>query len=142
MNIHPTSNAPITIDGDTLETVEEFTYLGSCLTSGNAVCKDIKSRLGKNRNAFFKLDQIWKSKQYSIRTKIKLYNINVLSVLLYSSECWRAVKKEMKSLEAFHHQSLKEICRISWLQKISTAELYRKTESSSVVQCIKHRRLK
>ena len=51
--------------------------------------KDIQSRLGKARGAFARLQPIWKSKQCSLKTKLRLYNSKVKSVLLYGSECWR-----------------------------------------------------
>ena len=47
---------------------------------------DIKSRIGKARVAFNSLQNIWKSKKLALKTKIKLYNSNVKSVLLYRAE--------------------------------------------------------
>ena len=55
--------------------------------------KDTKARLGKTPCAFAKLQNIWKSNQYTTKTKIRLYNSNVKSILL--SECWRVVKGDM-----------------------------------------------
>ena len=53
------------------------------------------ARLGKARCALAKLQNIWKSNQYTTKTKIRLYNSNVKSILLYGSECWRVVKGDM-----------------------------------------------
>jgi len=64
---------PITINNDPLEEVEDFTYLGSVLSKDNGAGKDIKARLSKARAAFAKLQPIWKSSKYSLRTKIHLY---------------------------------------------------------------------
>ena len=83
MCINNTPIGPITVDGEPLEFVKDFTYLGSLISKDNGSQKDIKARLGKARCAFPKLRPIWKSKQYSLKTKIRLYNSNVNSLLLY-----------------------------------------------------------
>ena len=66
--------------------------LGSLISKDNGAQKDIKERLGKARYAFAKLHNIWNAKQYNLKTKLRLYNSNVKSILLYGSECWRVVK--------------------------------------------------
>ena len=99
-------------------------------------------RLGKARNTFSCLQTIWKSKQYSLKTKIQLYNSNVKSVLLYGSECWRVIESDMNKLSSFHNGCLRKICRIFWPEKISNKDLYRKTNCRNVVLEIKHRRLR
>ena len=76
------------IDGEPLDHIEEFTYLGSVISTDNSAQKDIKARLNKARCAFSRLKSIWKSKQYSLSTKVRIYNSNVKSVLLYGSDLW------------------------------------------------------
>ena len=83
-----------------------------------------------------------KSKQYSLKTKLKIYNSNVKSVLLYGSEFWCVVKKDMNKEAAFHNGCLRRICRIFWPQKISNEALYKKTGCHSVLTEIKKRRLR
>ena len=63
-------------------------------------------------------------------------------VLLYGSECWRVVQSDMSKIESFHNTCLRKICRIYWPEKISNAELYKKTNSRSIVIEIKQRRLR
>ena len=70
MCINATPDAPITVDGETLDIVEEFTYLGSLVSKDSSTPKDIGARLGKAHGAFARLHPIWKSKQYSLKTKI------------------------------------------------------------------------
>ena len=142
MCINSTPQAPITIDGNSLAYVEEFTYLGSLLSKDNACSRDVAIRLGKARNTFACLQTIWKSKQYSLKTKIQLYNSNVKSVLLYGSECWRVIESDMNKINSFHNGCLRKICRIFWPEKISNKDLYRKTNCRNVVLEIKHRRLR
>ena len=100
------------------------------------------ARLGKARGAFARLAPIWRSKQYSLKTKTRLYNSSVKSVLLYGSECWRVVQKDMDKIEAFHNSCLRRICRIFWPNKISNINLYEATGCCSVVEEIRKRRLR
>ncbi|CAJ1081152.1 uncharacterized protein LOC125680078 [Xyrichtys novacula] len=109
MCINSTPHAPITVDSKPLDYVEEFTYLGSLLSKDNACSGDISIRLGKARSTFASLQTIWKSKQYSLKTKLQLYNNNVKSVLPYGSECWRVVESDMKKINAFHNGCLRKI---------------------------------
>ncbi|XP_063043015.1 neurexin-2-like [Engraulis encrasicolus] len=74
MCINTTNPTPITINGVPLEFAEDFTYLGSLISKDNGAKKDIQARLSKARGAFARLQPIWKSRQYHLRTKIQLYN--------------------------------------------------------------------
>ena len=142
MSINTTPTAPVTVNGEPLEFVQDFTYLGSLISKDNGGQKDIKARLGKARCAFAKLQNIWKSNQYTTKTKIRLYNSNVKSILLYGSECWRVVKGDMAKIGAFHNGCLRKICRIFWPNKISNVALYKKTGCNSAVLEMKRRRLR
>ena len=142
MYINTPDEAPITIDGEALELVKDFTYLGSVISSDNGAKKDIQARLNKARGAFSRLRNIWRSKQYSQKTKIRLYNSNVKSVLLYGSECWRIIKSDVDKVNAFHNGCLRRICNIYWPQKISNENLYKKTGCKNISIEIKIRRLR
>ncbi|XP_033106313.1 uncharacterized protein LOC117108408 [Anneissia japonica] len=88
-------------------------HIGSKVTSDEGAGKVIKNRLNKARNAFSMLNNVWKSQQYSIKTKLKLYQSCVLSTLLYGSECWRMTKVNIHKPSVFHTKSLRRIHRIS-----------------------------
>ncbi len=75
-----------------MQFVEKFTYLGSVISKDNGAKIDITSRLSKARHAIILLTNIWISNKHSMKQKLKLYNSNVKSVLLYGSECWRVGK--------------------------------------------------
>ena len=137
-----TPSTKISLDGEDLEDVKIFTYLGSVINQESGPERDIQSRLGKASGAFSTLHSIWKSKQITLKTKVKLYNSNVKSVLLYGSECWRETKKDMSKIEAFHNRCLRKLCNIYWPNKISNARLYERTGCRSIVQEIRQRRLR
>ncbi|VDP16562.1 unnamed protein product [Schistosoma margrebowiei] len=64
-------NNPITINGENLEDVKTFTYLGSIIDEQGGSDADVKARIGKARAAYLQLRNIWNSKQPSINTKIR-----------------------------------------------------------------------
>ena len=134
--------AEINIDGESLEQVEDFTYLGSIISTDNSGQKDIKARFNKARFTFSRLKNIWKSKQYNLKTKVRIYNSNVKSVLLYGAEYWRIFKTDMNKLSAFHNSCLRKICNMYWPNKITNDNLYQKTGCTSIDVEIKKRRLK
>ena len=98
--------------GDTLiEYVEEFTYLGSLISTDNVAQKDIKARLGKTRITFSILRPIWNSNLYFLKTKIQIFNSNVKSVLLYGSECWRMIQNDLKKIQGFYNEKMKKFAK-------------------------------
>ena len=115
--------APVIVNGEELTTTEEFTYLGSTVRHDGGAGSDIKNRLNKARNAFRMLNNVWKSSQYSSKTKIRLYQSCVLSTLLYGSECWRMTESDLNKLSTFHTKNLRRILRIFWPETISNQEL-------------------
>src|SRR5579871_6002493 len=127
----------VIVGNQTLENIEQFTYLGSVVSLQGGTEEDIKSRLNKARAAFAMMKPIWKSGIYSRRTKLKLYNSNVLPVLLYGSECWRMTKKDTQKLSTFHNTCLRRIIRVFWLDKISNNKLLQDTNQESIDNIIR-----
>ena len=70
--------APVLLDDQTLPGTEISIYLGSVVRQDGGTNEDIQSRLSKDKNAFRSLNAIWRSSQYSIKTKLKLYQSCVL----------------------------------------------------------------
>ena len=137
MRINAKSTQNLTINNEDVEKVDVFPYLGSIMSPEDPTTKDIQSRLNKARLAFRHLYPVWKSKQYSRRTKVQLYNSNVKSVLLYGSECWRMTKKDFQKIASFHHSCLRKICRIFWPNKISNKDqviLHPRNNQTATVQ--------
>ena len=142
MRINTSCNKRISVNNAEIQRVESFTYLGAIQSTEDATQKDIKSRLAKGRAAFHQLKHVWKSKQYSCKTKIRIYNSNVKAILLYGSECWRVTKRDMSLLSSFHHNCLRRICHIFWPNIISNKNLLQLTKSTSIIDEIKQRRFK
>ena len=86
LRTNATCETPIMLEGETLEEVKDFRYLGSLVDTHGETEADVKKRISKARVAFHLLRNVWKSKVIGETTKIRLINTNVKSVLLYGAE--------------------------------------------------------
>ena len=104
----------ITMNGQILEEVENFKYLGSTLSKDGSSTKEIKIRLGLATSAMTRLNNIWKSNSISLPTKLQLYKSLVLSILLYGCESWTLTADTERRIEAFENKSYRRLLRISY----------------------------
>ena len=140
MRIRPKGNVgDVQCNGEPLECVEKFTYLGSEVTPTGGTEEDIASRCRKAQGAFTILRPLWRSKQISMNTKIRIFNSNVKTVLLYGCETWRTNQKSIGKLQSFINRRLRYIMGIWWPRKISNKELWERTRQEPVYSTIKRR---
>ncbi|CAG2234263.1 unnamed protein product [Mytilus edulis] len=132
MTVNMLNTPDIKVNGEQLELVQSFTYLGSVVTSEGGAEQDIKTRIGKARSAFHRLRNIWKTPSIRKKTKLKIYNSCVTSVLLYGAECWRMTEKDINRLSSFHNTCLRRIMKIYWPNKITNEDLHKKTKSQDI----------
>ena len=118
---------PIKVKGQELEEVNTFTYLGSMVDELGGTDADVKARISKARNAFNSLGNIWRDRTISLRTKCRLFNSNVKSVLLYGCETWKRTKTLLNKLQTFINSCLRKLLRIRWPDKIRNDELWART---------------
>ena len=88
----------IQLNGDAVDEVEDLTYLGSNISRDGGSDRDILARIGKARTAFAILRPVWRSKVIPRKAKLRIFNTNVKSVLLYGSETWGATKETSRKL--------------------------------------------
>ena len=100
LNIQKTkimASSPITswqIDGETMETVTEFTFLGSKITADGDCSHEIKRHLLLGRKAMTNLDSVLKSRDITLLTKVHLVKAMVFPVIIYGCEGWTIKKTE------------------------------------------------
>ena len=82
------------IDGETMETVTDFIFLGSRITADGDCSHEIKRCLLLGRKAMTNLDSILKSRDITLPTKVRLVKAMVLSVVMYDCESWTIKKAE------------------------------------------------
>ena len=78
----------VTINGMIVENVKEFIYLGAVLTNTYDDSPEIKRRITIAKNATIALNNIWKDRSITLRTKLRLLNSLVFPIASYGSECW------------------------------------------------------
>ncbi|CAH8845511.1 unnamed protein product [Trichobilharzia szidati] len=126
----------ISINGRNLKETTSFTYLGSIVSTTGGTDEDIKARIGKARQAFITLKSVWRSTALSIKNKIRIFNSNVKSVLLYGSETWRVTKSTSNKLQTFINRCLRSILKIRWPERISNKDLWERTNQEPIVKQI------
>jgi hypothetical protein len=125
-----------------LPCTETFTYLGSTVTREGGAEIDTKQGLSKARIAFKNLQAVWRSCQYTTRTKLKMYTTSILPTLLYGSECWRMTENDLYKLSIFHTKSLGRIPKIFWPNTISNKDLLNRCQQEDMATIITKRRWK
>jgi hypothetical protein len=123
-----------------IQDVDTFTYLGAIVNKTGGSTEDIKHRLGLARNAFAILGPLWKSNKYSRRTKLRIFNSNVMSVLLYGAEMWKLNSSDITRLETFQRNCLRRILGIFWPMKLTNQKLYSQSKTFPVGETISRRR--
>ena len=89
---------PWQIDGETMETVTDFTFLGSKITPDDDCTHEIKRRFLLGRKAMTNLESILKSRNVTLPTKVRLVKAMVFPVVMYGCESWTVKKAERREL--------------------------------------------
>ena len=137
------STPRITLQGNVLNTVDKFVYLGSTISSTLSLEEELNSRIGKAATAFGKLRQrALENNKLTTKTKILIYQACVLSSLLYGSETWTLYAGQEKRLNSFHMRCLRKILGIKWQDKIPDTEVLEKARIPSLFAILRSRRLR
>ena len=101
---------------------------------------DIKNRPGKATGAFNNLAKIWRSGQLSKNTRTRIFESNVIAVLLYGCETWRMTKRDEAKLDTFLHKCLRRLLKIYRPMKVSNEEVRRRARTCTISEQIRRRR--
>ena len=107
-------NDPVTVSEKVVTDVDDFVYLGSKLCQTGGTDEDIKARLKKAWQAFTMLRLVWRANCIFTKTKLRISNSNVKSVLLYGSETWKVINTNTAKMETFVNGCLRHIFRLRW----------------------------
>ena len=111
MRVNSKSNEYISIANRDIEDVTCFTYLGSVINITGGTDEDV-------------LGNIWRSREITTATKIRILISNVKPILLCGSETWRMTEKTVSKLQTFVNRCLRRILQIYWPDTISNATLW------------------
>ena len=120
------ASGPITswqIDGETMETVKGFIFMGSKLTADGDCSHEIKIRLLLGKKVMTNLDSIFKSRDISLPTKVRLVKATVFPVVMYGCESWTMKKVEHRRIDAFELWCWKRLLRVPWTARRSNESI-------------------
>ena len=120
LNIQKTkimASGPITsweIVGETVETVSNFILGGSKITAEGDCSHEIKKRLLLGRKVMTSLDSVFKSRDITFPTKVRLVKAMVFPVVMYGCESWTIKKAECRGIDAFELRCWRRLLRVPW----------------------------
>ena len=107
------------IDGETVETVADFIFLGSKITADGDCSHEIKRCLFLGRKIVTNLDSILKSRDIILPTKVCLVEAMVFPVVMYGCESWTIKKAERQRTDAFELWYWRRLLRVPWTARRS-----------------------
>ena len=116
------ASGPITsweIDGEIVETVSYFLFLGSKITADGDCSHEIKRRLLLGRKVMTNLDSVFKRRDITLPTKVHLVKAMVFPVVMYGCESWTVKKAERRRIDAFELWCWRRLLRVPWTARRS-----------------------
>ena len=107
------------IDGETVETVSDFIFLGSQITADGDCSHEIKRHLLPGRKVMTNLNSILKSRDITLPTKVHLVKAMVFPVVMYGCESWTVKKAEYRKIDAFELMCWRRFLRVPWTARTS-----------------------
>ena len=120
------ASGPITsweIDGETVETVSNFIFLSSKITADADCSHEIKRHLLLGRKVMTNLDSIFKSRDTTLPTKIRLVKAMVFPLVMYGCESWTVKKAERRRIDAFELWCWRRLLRVPWTARRSNLSI-------------------
>ena len=111
------------IDGETMETMRDFLFLGSKITADGDCTHEIKRCLLFGRKAMTNLDSILKSRDNNLPTKIHLFKAMVFPVVMYGYESLTVKKLERQRIDAFELWCWRRFLRVPWTARRSNQSI-------------------
>ena len=136
LNIQETrimASGPITswqIDGETVETVANFIFLGFRITADGDCSHEIKRHLLLGRKVMSNLDSILKSRDITLPTKVRLVKAMVFLVVMYGCESWTIKKAERRRIDAFEPWCWRRLLRVPWTARRSNQSILKEISRS------------
>ena len=111
------------IDGEAMETVTDFIFLGSKITADDDCSHEIKRYLLLGREAMTKLDSILKSRDITLPTKVHLAKAMVFPVVMYRCKSWTVKKAERQRIDAFELWCWRRLLGVPWTARRSNQSI-------------------
>ena len=111
------------IDGETMQTVIDFIFLGSKITADGDCSQEIKRHLLLGRKAMNNLDSILKSRDITLLIKVHMDKAMVFPVVMYGCESWTIKKAERRRTDSFELWCWRRLFRVPWTERRSNQSI-------------------
>ena len=125
----PVSITSWPIDGETMETVRDFIFLGSRITADGDCSHEIKRRLLLGRKVMSNLDSIFQSRDVTLPTKVRLVKAMIFPVVMYGCESWAVKRAERQRIDAFELWCWRRLLRVPWTARRSNQSILKELSS-------------
>ncbi|KAK1804746.1 hypothetical protein P4O66_003598 [Electrophorus voltai] len=142
MRVNRQTKVQITIGEQTVEDIDEFTYLGSTVSNDGGSEADVRCMIGKAAGVFQHLHRIWSSTTINTGIKMHLYSTIVIPTAIYASETWRNTKRIAQKLNVFHQWCLRQILGILYKDRITNEEVLQWSGLWKLEEIITERRMR
>ncbi|KAK3882552.1 hypothetical protein Pcinc_013084 [Petrolisthes cinctipes] len=131
----------IRIDGEEVQRVNEFVFLGSMLPFTS---KDVNRRIALASAAFGRLQRtVWSRRDISLKLKVRLYKSLILPIAIYAGETWTLRAEDTRRLEVFEMRCLRAIMGIRRIQRVTNEHIRRELNvNETITEIIRRKRLK
>ena len=132
--------AKIAIDGEEIERVSNFDYLGARIEANGKSTPEIRRRLAMATTRLTKMISIWKGQ--CKKTKLRVLETVVFPTALYGCEAWTINNTDAKRITSFEMKCYRKILRISWMEKVTNKEVLSRLEMKTTMLLQKAKALK
>ena len=108
----------IMLNGERMEVVNSFKYLGSCFSSDGGVKEDVSMRVGEGMKTFGAMKRMWSGRSVTVRVKRELYERIVGPTIIYGSESWGMKVKERDKLNVAEMECLRIMCGVTGKDRV------------------------
>ena len=119
------------IDGETVETVSDFILGGSKISADGDCSHEIKRGLLLGRKVMTNLDSIFKSRDITLPTKVRLVKAMVFPVVMYGFESWTVKKAERRRIDAFELWCWRRLLRVPWTARRSNQSILKEIAAAA-----------
>ena len=122
------------IDGETVETVADFIFWGSKITADGDCSHKIKRCFLLGRKLMTNLDSIFKSRDKTLPTKVRLVKAMLFPVIMYGCESWTVKKVESQRIDAFELWCWRRLLRVPWTARRSNQSILKEISPGCLLE--------
>ena len=116
----------VILNGEVMEEVDCFGYLGSCVSGNGGVVEEVSSRLGKAGMAWGAMKTVFKNRGVSMEVKRRLYESVIVPSALYGSETWGMKVVERRRMNVFDMRCLRYMAGVTVMDRVRNEEIRRR----------------